>query len=141
MKFTKEEISLCKLVAEKYRKEIKYGDWYLTITTNPLDKDDKEESVYFNTEKRTINPVEEMKKDRVFYNEYIPLWTISDCLEFLRERGWKQGDMHFNENLKGGKTATIYTEVGDDKGMFVKDMLKEGKTPLEACLKAVLAML
>jgi phage-related protein len=138
MKFNKEEVILCKQVAEKHKKEIKYGDWYLTITTNPLNKKDKEESVNLNIEKRTINPIEEMKKDRVFYNEYIPLWTISDCLEFLRDKGYSletHEEGHFKRDI-------IYVEFHKYiEKMDIGHFHGKGKTDPEAFLRVVLAVL
>ena len=132
MTITEEEISLCKQVAEKHRKEIKYGDWYLTITTSPLDKDDKEESICLNAEKREINSIEETKKDRVFYNEYIPLWTISDCLEFLEGKGF---DLDFDFTLFVSGNWRFIALAHEDK-----EVRGEGRTRLASCLKAVLAV-
>ena len=67
--------------------------------------------------------------------EEINLWTISDCLEFLREK------CNHSVVLK-------HDEHDEQDGWFLwldeyHKTEKEGygKTPLEACLKAVLAVL
>jgi len=123
MKFTKEEISLCKQVAENYRKKIKRGDWII---------DDKGEVCLIeNIDKDNTMMAGYGKNIRYFsldYSEIIPLWTISDCLEFLREKFQKL------RVCSDGKFETEY---------WLKDgcHYEYGETPLEACLKAVLAVL
>ena len=115
MKFTKEEISLCKQVAERYRKEIKYGDWFYWEYggTQPALCNDG----------GTLHYQRYKNKKKSF-----PLWTPSDCLEFLGEKF---------ERLR----------FCDDKKFEVQIWLPDGfyyhigKTPLEAYLKAVLAVL
>lgn len=109
IKFTPKEIVLCKQMAGKYKKEIKYGDWY-------------------------VNYDEEVRLKEFFGDGYreedcIPLWTISDCLEFLQEKVdeielWRHG-----RNLN----KWLYR--------LNNHRWNDGKTPLEACLKAVLAVL
>jgi len=118
MNFTKEEISLCKQVAEKYRKEIKYGDW--TLNEGGFVK---------------VWPYRHNCK-RI---ELITLWTISDCLEFLRERNLEFTLNYFNhvrfwqiQLWNKSSTQAIYSDYGKEN---------KNKTPLEACLKAVLAVL
>ena len=115
MKFTKEEVSLCKQVAERHRKEIKYGDWSLNeggfIKVWP----------YRHNCKRI---------------ELIPLWTISDCLEFLKERGYRI-NLHENVLTDGIEITLNHPERVED----ITNYIYKGKTPLEACLKAVLAVL
>ena len=63
----------------------------------------------------------------------IPLWTIPDCLEFLEEKGldWV---LYFRRFKLG---AWLFT-AEDNK---YKKVRREGETRLEACLKAVLAVL
>lgn len=108
MKFTKEEISLCKQVAEKYRKDIGYGDW--TLNEGGFVK---------------VWPYRHNCK-RI---DVIPLWTISDCLEFLEENV-NQVDVG---QVKGEKPyCYIYDGLKGIEERF------EGETKLEACLKAVL---
>jgi len=66
--------------------------------------------------------------------EEISTWTISDCLEFLKK--------------KCQDHVLLIHDEGDEKEWWLwMDEYKEtqqvgsGKTPLEACLKAVLAVL
>lgn len=109
MKFTKEEISLCKQIAEKYRKEIKYGDWY-----------EFKGKIY----------LQAFKSEPKMSSTAVPLWTISDCLEFLRERGYSL-NQHFEDD---GFFHVALCDAG-------KEVKGRGDTDLEACLKAVLAVL
>ena len=120
MKFTKEEISLCKQVAQMWRKPIKYGDWFLN-----------KGGVY-----AKIWPYGHNCK-RI---DVIPLWTISDCLEFLRDRALYLLGLNQSDECE---FVCGFCEV-DDMGMRIIDETAkwvEGTTPLEACLKAVLAVL
>jgi len=110
IKFNKEEISLCKQVAERYRKKVGWGDWGLV---------DDQIHLY---------DVITIGKDTV-EKGIIPLWTISDCLEFLQEKVgvielWRHG-----RNLN----KWLYR--------LNNHRWNDGKTPLEACLRAVLAVL
>ena len=109
MKFTKEEISLCKQVAEKHRKSFDFGDSYI----NPFN----------NVRLHTFDKTPGHK---------FPLWAISDCLEFLVKKGILEFQLLFDDRCI------------KDKYQICIDNLKifpAGKTPLEACLKAVLAVL
>jgi len=119
IKFTKEEVNLCKQVAKKHRKRIDDGDWYLRY-------DYDEPDVY----------LEGMDDDKAVAKS-IPLWAISDCLEFLREQEWHivalTDDAVFDEIFH------YHCEITDYK--FDKHHSSSGKTPLEAYLKAVLAVL
>jgi len=63
MKFTKEEISLCKQIAEKHRKRIVFGIWF-------HDLEDPEHLPFL-----WCNLTDELKR-----RSAVPLWTISDCL-------------------------------------------------------------
>ena len=121
-KFTKEEISLYKQVAEKHRKEIVFGDWF-------YDEGLKKITIYtpYPHGEYTLNAKEQKR-----FN-YVPLWTISDCLEFLEERGLNLY-LQFMRFENGNWRLT----AEDDK---YKKVRGEGKTRLEACLKAVLAVL
>ena len=111
MKFTKEEVSLCKQVAEKKRKPFKWGDWY-----------------YF---KKKVHLIWS-KPEPIMDDSCIPLWTISDCLEFLRERGIRFAFYH-------DEIDKYYVDCGYDNKRQWSDIVAY-KTPLEACLKAVLAV-
>lgn len=144
MKFTKEEISLCKQVAEKHRKDIEYGDWVytykkeITLVISPIGKLDwsiRNYKVLPEQEGRGFYCVHENK------NEYIPLWTISDCLEFLKEKGGFIVNAH--DDTGDSFSIEIETAPGHWKGTrWLKTRKKFiGKGLLEACLKAVLAVL
>ncbi len=130
MKLTKEEISLCKQVVEKYKKEIGKGDW-----------------VYYHGFRYLVEdawiledmcPLPEAKlvghANIVEQSECIPLWTISDCLEFLREK------CQDHVLLIHDKEDEVEWFLWMDEYEKTQQMGK-GKTPLEACLKAVLAVL
>ena len=115
-KFTKEEIGLCRQVAESYVKAIQQGDWYYSKDLDGI-------SYYYQI--RT-----EMKPE----SHIIPLWTISDCLEFLREKCLD------HVLLIHDKEDKVEWFLWMDEYKETQQMGK-GKTPLEACLKAVLAVL
>lgn len=110
MKFNPEEISLCKQVMEKHMKPISQGDWYYSKDLDAI-------SFYYR-----INP--EKKPTR----HIIPLWIISDCLEFLGDKFQK---------LRVCSDSKFEIEFWLSSGCYYV----YGKTPLEACLKAVLAVL
>jgi len=116
IKFTKEEISLCKQVREKelLLKPVKEGDWVRNEYGKP--STDLVTSEYI----RNVIRFTDIK-------HWFPLWTISDCLEFLRER---KSQMEF-ELVFGDEWKVIFHWI----------KVFEGNTPLEACLKAVLAVL
>jgi hypothetical protein len=116
-KFTKKEISLCRQVAEKHRKDIEKSDMY-----------------FYQDEIHLWSMPFKQTKDIVTTDEIIPLWTISDCLEFLRERCQDH--------------VLLIHDEGDEKEWWLwmdeyteTQQVGSGKTPLEACLKAVLAVL
>ena len=117
MKFTKKEISLCKQVAEKHRREIKYGDWfYLNEAENYY--------LWMHGFARIDIP-----------KEWFPLWTISDCLEFLEKKCSHYVRLRHDEHDEQDGWFLWFDEYHETE--------KEGygKTPLEACLKIVLAVL
>jgi len=123
MKFTKEEISLCKQVAEKHMKPIEYGDWLLN------------EGGF-----AKVWPYRHNCK-RI---DVIPLWTIPDCLEFLRKRNFEMSLCYFNkfsgyriQIWKPEITQAFYSDYDLDRSLEQCTH----KTPLEACLKAVSAVL
>ena len=122
IKWTKEEISLCKQVTEKYRKEIEYGDWYWSKSHN----------------KPLIAIAGGFKANDQKHFGVFKLWTISDCLEFLRERDYT---ITFHD------LRVIYPELEQPISVVIYRLGQKvvktyyGETPLEACLKAVLAVL
>ena len=121
MEFNKEEISLCKQVTEKHRKPIKYGDWYWSKSHN----------------KPLIAIAGGFKANDQKHFGVFKIWTISDSLEFLRERCKDHVLLIHEEGL----------DDDDEEWYLWFDEYKEtqqwdkGKTPLEACLKVVLAVL
>ena len=132
MKFTKKEVSLCKQIVEKYRKDIYRGDWYL-----PRKKDDQPELATMNI----------FHIDKGLFKDAIPLWTISDCLEFFKERNLQLSLNHFKELRtdyrnegwriqlwKDGESQAFYSD-------YSTEIKPKNETPLEACLKAILAVL
>jgi len=142
MKFSKTEIDLCKQIAEKYRKKIKVGDWiksdiYKTPRLITFIAKDYVTLALLVPSGEQINefPSELQKK------YWFPLWTISDCLEWLRERKRIDGEIRLAYIDHHDKYfAHIFKE--DASAIRTKIILVEsGKTPLEALLKAVLAVL
>jgi len=118
MKFTKEEINLCKQVVKKHKKPIEFGDWYANCHNNVL--------LHNNIDWGDLNITH-----KTF--GFIPLWTISDCLEFFDEKNCRILQIN-----KFFSRTEIYINPYQVPGS--KSMNLEGKTPLEACLKAVLAV-
>ena len=119
MKFTKEEISLCKQVAGKYRKKLVYGDWWIGMG----------EAFMMNILGEILHPKNQHK-------DIIPLWTISDCLEFLRERSWANYQFSFDK-----KGITEVHIVQTPFNFRSNQEIVERGTFLEVLLKAVLAVL
>ena len=114
MKFTKEEIILCKQVAEKHRKFIEYGDWY-----------EFKGKSYLKSISNSLTPA-----------WHIPLWTISDCLEFLRKKDYRI-NLHENVLTNGIEVILNHPKRIED----ITNYVYKGKTPLEACLKVVIEVL
>ncbi len=114
MKFTKEEISLCKQVVEKHRKDITRGDWY----------------VYTSYEKN--NAILHLSHTPITFDSLTPLWTISDCLEFFGKQKY-----HF-ESLSEDDMCLFEVNIlcPDRTG----GIITKGGTALGTLLKAVLAM-
>jgi len=142
-KFTKEEISLYKQVAEKYRKEIKSGDWVIEgnrMNIPLLVIDTIGDDLFL-----SLGNI----AHRVAYSKNcIPLWNISDSLEFLNKHGWNAITLSWRMEQVGDKPEIAYCEITHDnfyeaeekKALnHVKDF--EAKTILEALLLAVLAVL
>ena len=145
--FTKEEISLCKQVVEKYRKNIVRGDWYAAEMFCPV-KDIKahlkmmgNDYVEIGKKKYSIGlrtEISIMTPERQLNAIWFPLWTISDCLEFLEEKttDWSLDKDIDREGRQTGKFSFWWMPSPK-----YKDNYRLGKTILEACLKAVLAVL
>ena len=133
IKFTPEEINLCEQIAEKHRRNLKIGMYVWRKFCKSvqliykLDKEDKE--IYTVILKGST-------RNHLYWNNMeglwlIPLWTISDCLEFLQE---KTNEVDVIELWRTGRKLKWFCRLENHKW-------KPGKTPLEACLKAVLAIL
>ena len=144
IKFTPEEINLCKQVAKKHRKEIVQGDWIVNsknkrFLVSGVELWKSQRPGLEHTMAYDLDPVDRLEDAIVTLDEqikeYIPLWTVSDCLEFLKKKGfhrislicWSDSNVDLWITEKKGENA-IYDIIGQ-------------KTPLEACLKAVLAEL
>ena len=123
MKFTKEEISLCKQVAEKHRKDIKYGDWYWSNSHN----------------KPLIAIAGGFKANEQKHFGVFKIWTISDCLEFMKSKSFYGSISNVGSYYETYYKKMIIGENDEDKSIKVYSGIV--KTPLEACLKAVLAVL
>lgn len=127
MDFTREEIKLCKQVAGKHRKPIEYGDWYYS-------KHLKEVLLQ--------SPFINVVRDREIINRdknIIPLWTISDCLEFLEEKERSYRLENSNTHAYGKYYFACFMPSNHPDRRH--GIYKYGKSVLEACLKAVLEIL
>ena len=127
MEFNKEEIRLCEQIAEKHRKEIEPFDWVIGGWKNGTE-------VIGRIVDRGQGIIKLPEKSPLYPDEIIPLWTISDCLEFLSE--------------KCQDHILLSHDEGDEIEWWLwMDEYKEtqqvgsGKSPLEACLKAVIEVL
>ena len=127
IEFTDKEISLCKQVAEKYRKEIKKGNWVIeeNRANIPL-------LVIDTIGNDLILSLGNIAHSDTHSKNCIPLWTISDCLEFLIKKGYYRIDI---VALEGRFVLWLVHENTD------KCYEPDGDTILEACLKAVWAVL
>ena len=114
MEFTDEEINLCKQVVERHEKPIEHGDWFIDMEIG---------SKPFLTLSREV-PIDNL----------IPLWTISDCLEFFEKKEWGLPDMSWKCEVN--KKVIHIRPKGKSKEIRFK-----AETLLGACLKAVLAVL
>lgn len=127
MNFTKEEISLCKQVAKKHKKEIKRGNWILDEHGEVRLIERIQGEILSAGGNDSIRFVSHYNPD------VTPLWTISDCLEFLRERKWCIEFSYICEP----RVVISYVQPKKESKRFQL----EGDTALEVYLKAVLAVL
>ena len=123
-KWSKEEVNLCKQVAERHRKYIGYGGWFLNAWGKVSCACGYAYPVNRPVRREYENP------------KWIALWTISDCLEWLKER-YDDVNMGSIEDEWDAQVNDAYDRVHHPE--FLEDI--RGKTPLEALLKAVLAVL
>jgi len=146
MKVTKEEVSLCEQVAEKYRKKIKVGDWILDsdnqswivlgIELWKSSRPGLENTLAYELEPTDRNqaPIVVLEKEEI--EKYLALWQISDCLEFLREYTLQFKGLILTKTKVDKKWTYLFVTWHKDN-----EYNTEGKTPLEACLKSVLAVI
>jgi len=125
MEFTKEEISLCKQIAKKHRKEIARGDYYVGW------RDKKNRQVLA------------LSHEVFTFESLIPLWTMSDCLEFLRKKDFLYIEISSPgvDELFGENWQVITKHKDTPTDCSIAYVIQYANTPLEACLKAVLAVL
>ena len=118
--FTPTEIELCKKIAEKEKREVESGDWYL------LEKD------------IILCAYSNKGWHRRMEKDITPLWQEHDCLEWLLERGF------YIERLGQDDDYAWSLEIYelDDLGM-VKESKRAfgGESKLEPCQRAVLAVM
>lgn len=132
MKFTTEEVALCKKIAEKYRKDLKIGMYVY----QKFDKSIRQ--IYsLNKEEKEIYTVilKTGRLDSLYWNNLeggwlAPLWQISDCLEFYEDN---EATVERAYQLGGIFHVSVISWKGTFKG--------EGNSLREACLKAVLVIL
>lgn len=123
MKFTKEEIELCRKIAERYRKErLEKGDWYIL----KLIHGKEQIRLHSNENPWIINT-----------KDYIPLWTLSDCLEWLRGKGCRLSG-HYDI---ADEIMISFSAATDSAMEKLPEVFDKGRTDLEVCLKIVLAVL
>ena len=120
MKFTQTEIDLARQM--KWRKPVEVGDWIVI----GYDWKKLVDGVHFNGNKNGELLVGVATGDqRRFPNPYIPLPSLTDCFEWLREKG-------------------VRIELAEsDKGRFEcwdGYRYHEGDTPLEAVYRAIIAI-
>lgn len=137
MKFSKEEIRLCKEIAKYYRKPINLsyvaidGKFYLST----LDRLISEEHEYYNPKVKD-DALEDI-------NRFWPLWTLQDCLDWLKSQEYN----YYEWGSQTKKNVAVFTAIHDNwhelKGaeVFKAIVEEEADTILEAALKAVLAVL
>lgn len=132
--FTPTEIELCKKIAEKEKREIKWGDWIY------YESEFGSGNVWFvnDTEGNKLSCENEDSEIFVFPKDAIPLWQEHDCLEWLMERGF------YIERLGQDDDYSWSLEIYelDDLGM-VKEIKRAfgGESKLEPCQRAVLAVM
>ena len=121
--FSKEEIRLCKLIAEKGEiKEIQYGVWVAR---------EKRTKIEISLWNLPIGVTEKQRKE----GKWTPLWQEHDCLEWLRER-----DEDFDIYIEWDSTDKEWW-VGIGYHAEIPHMTETGNTPLEALLRAVLEIM
>ena len=108
------EVDLINQIEKKYRKEINYGNWY-----------EFKGQLY----------LYRVKGGNLRASDCIPVWTVSDCLEFLKNRNYYYS---IYDQVGNGTVIDISLLVDGQRSM--QDQL-HGQTLLEVCLLAVLVVL
>jgi len=123
--FTKEEISLLKQIMEK------------GLSFEP--SDDGHGAYHVFHQDKTYPWAD--GEDKPYYNKEGFVWiaTISDCLEFLRKKGYR---IKLDEEWNNGGIGMTEPFSANCYGHKIKQAFyRYSKTYLEACLKAVLAVI
>ena len=119
----KEEINSCKQIEEKGVRFEPPDDWH--------------GAYHVHHQNKTYPWAEGEDKPYHKPDEFVWLPEISDCLEFLREKRWR--NYSFNLTESGGAKLHIIRVPFEFR--IEDEIITKGKTILEALLKAVLAVL
>lgn len=129
---SKEEIDLCKKIAEKHRKEIVKGDWIIIKFPNIGEIVTLFETYHIECPNRfPEGPVIYDLSTDEYYKEYFPLWQISDCRKFIKSKGYR---VKTDENEGGVHSVGCYGH----KARIAFNCYNP--TLLESYLEAVLAI-
>ena len=140
-KFTATEIDLCKKIAEKKRRFPKKGDYEYNDVSKEI----------------TLRTSEYLGNELPVEANIFPLWQEHDCLEWLNEKAeMRCWDLFRGESLDDVVDPMIEnfhrfecqyiryidkSEKGDYEQPVIDTTEAMGKTPLEALLRAVLAVM
>lgn len=127
--FTKTEVDLCKKIAEKDKRKLKCGDYM--VVNGEVDLFDTKWGECPN--RFPDAPAVYNCSDDMYHKDYFPLWQEHDCLEWLRQEHesiliqyiWRGWNVIISKSPEGRNSSYTW----------------QGKTPLEALLHAVLAIL
>lgn len=139
MEFNKEEINLCLQISRWYKKPIKEGDWVVHFWKDRQ----REEPWVFSVDHieehfKTDEPlcIKEWDGDHKMmsmdFDEVTPLWTLSECLKFIREKGYR---VKLDEELKDDPFNVACYGHKSKKAFHTY-----GKTDLATCLRAIVAI-
>ena len=119
MKYTETEISLCKEIAEHWRKPVTIDDLAYRVDRSKVIRIDGD--CYLTSVDGTKLKLKKFERSGWCFEEmnstdWFPLWTWRDCREWLRERGWRLLDLideHdiLDEVLPGGCLRGVDTTV------------------------------
>ncbi len=144
IEFTKEEMILCEQLANRHRKDLKIGMYVwreFDKTIRLIYKLDEKEKDIYTVYTSVILKTEIFEK--LFWNNLeggwlTPLWTISDCIFWLREKGF-----YLSINTLGEYwTCLAYKNIFDEENKNIGPRIFfQEKTLFSALLKIVLAVL